>query len=69
MSLSTYPSSIFVILQESNSPENYVNNLKIALDKMKEEIPRAFVNVKAMLDITPLYNMTEETGWCDFMHE
>jgi phospholipase B1 len=54
---------------ESNSPENYVSNFRIALDTMMAEMPRTFVNVKAMMDITPLYNMTDDTGWCDFMHE
>jgi hypothetical protein len=56
-------------MQESNSPENYVSNFRIALDTMKEEMPRTFVNVKAMMDTTPLYNMTDDFGYCDFMHE
>ncbi|ELU02977.1 hypothetical protein CAPTEDRAFT_121773, partial [Capitella teleta] len=55
--------------EESNSPENYVKNFQIALDTMMEEMPRTFVNVKVMLDTTPLYNMTDDSGWCDFMHE
>lgn len=54
---------------DDNAPEMYTMRFRQTLDLLKKHVPRAFVNVKAMLDTSVVYNMTDDTGWCDFMHE
>ncbi|CAH1792882.1 unnamed protein product [Owenia fusiformis] len=46
--------------RDAKSPENYRNNIKEALDILYADVPRAFVNVVSILDITPLTALAED---------
>ncbi|GAB1289514.1 Phospholipase B1, membrane-associated [Apodemus speciosus] len=43
------------------SPQNFVDNIKNALDILHAEVPRAFVNMVKVLEITPLRELYTET--------
>nr|XP_060610103.1 phospholipase B1, membrane-associated [Anolis sagrei ordinatus] len=44
-----------------HSPQNYINNIKTALDILHKEVPRAFVNLVSILHITVLRKLYQET--------
>jgi len=39
------------------SPENYVSHIRAALDILHQELPRTFVNLVTLFDVTPVANM------------
>ncbi|XP_076798379.1 phospholipase B1, membrane-associated isoform X3 [Arvicanthis niloticus] len=43
-----------------SSPQNFVDNIKRALDILHAEVPRAFVNLVKVLEITPLRELFNE---------
>ncbi|XP_074844506.1 phospholipase B1, membrane-associated [Carettochelys insculpta] len=44
------------------SPENFTNNIKIALDILHQEVPRAFVNLVTVLNIVTLRDLYKENN-------
>ncbi|XP_043367421.1 phospholipase B1, membrane-associated [Dermochelys coriacea] len=43
-----------------SSPDNFINNIKIALDILHREVPRAFVNLVTVLHIVTLRDLYQE---------
>ncbi|XP_019849320.1 PREDICTED: phospholipase B1, membrane-associated-like [Amphimedon queenslandica] len=52
--------------REKHSPENYVNSITAALDILKEELPRTFVNLIQIIDVTRLEPLKGPI--CDLVH-
>jgi len=49
-----------------NFPANYNNYIKTALDTLRAQMPRTFVNLISIVDVTLLYEVHD--GDCDFWH-
>jgi len=52
--------------EQKYSPDSYENNLRAAISIIREEIPRAFVNLIQGIDPTQLYEL--KSGWCEWLH-
>jgi len=52
--------------KDINGPEAFGQGLEKVLDRLKAEVPRLFVNVMTVIDITELKQVS--TGLCSFLH-
>ncbi|KAK3578735.1 hypothetical protein CHS0354_010116 [Potamilus streckersoni] len=43
------------------SPDNYISRIRTALDKLHAQVPRAFVNLVEIFDITPVASLSTPT--------
>ena len=53
--------------QDDYNPENYLSNIRVAIEKVQTAMPRTMVHVVAMFDITPLQNFSTSRV-CDIAH-
>ncbi|XP_064614294.1 phospholipase B1, membrane-associated-like [Liolophura sinensis] len=53
---------------DKHSPANYINNIKIALDKLHAGLPRTFVNLAMIFDITPVASLGHNNFFCNVVH-
>jgi len=56
-----------ITIQEGLSPANYIENVKQALDVLIANVPRAFVNVVSVLNIT-VVNQLNQNFICSTIH-
>ena len=58
----------FLYLQAHYSASNYAEHIKVALDKLHQEVPKAFVNLVNIFDIAPIAGM--DGGFiCSIAHQ
>lgn len=54
------------LLKNISSPERFVEFYRIALDKLHAEVPKAFVQIIPMFDVSPIRHLS--TGFvCDIV--
>jgi len=51
---------------QKHSPANYAAAIEQALDNLKAQMPRVFVNLVPVVDVTRLGELS--TGFCSFLH-
>lgn len=49
--------NILYLIQDAHSPDTYIQRVQEALDILRENVPRALVNVVPYFDITPVKDM------------
>ncbi|XP_070578252.1 phospholipase B1, membrane-associated-like [Ptychodera flava] len=52
--------------RERFAPENYINNIRKALDIMHAELPKTFVNLVSVLQVTEINKL--DSPFCNIMH-
>lgn len=53
----------------SSNPDNYINELDAVLAQINSTIPRTFVNVMLLFNISQVWNIHQQTDYCKFMWE
>ena len=54
-------------IQEAHSAANYTQNIQDALDILRDNVPRAYVNLVEIFDISPIAGLGNSMV-CDWVH-
>ena len=58
---------IMYYIQEAHSAANYTQNIQDALDILRDNVPRAYVNLVEIFDISPIAGLGNSMV-CDWVH-